>query len=105
MPRAIPAWLYMDAHPRHAQTPTSRSVVKVRKWKLRKVHSFQVGSSFRGPAAASLLPLRLLTPREGKQLGKDTFTHILMCTILKVRNQPRSPELRKLEGGRTSEII
>ena len=96
----------MGAHLRHAQTPTSRSVVKVREcmWKLRKEHSFQVGSSFRGPTAASLLPLHLLIPREGKQLGKNTCTHVLMCTILKVRNQPHSPELRKLEGGRTSEI-
>lgn len=43
----------------------------------------------------------LLGSQGGKTAGKG---HMHTCTILKVKNQPHSPELRRLEGGRTSKI-
>lgn len=60
---------------------------------------------FGGPAAARICPCTSGS-QGGKTAGKGhTHTHTLLWTILKVKNQPDSPELRKLGGRRASEII
>lgn len=73
-------------------------------WNLRKAHSSQVRRSpgRRWSCCSQHLPLHLPAPREGKQLGKDTLPHIHLCTILKAKNQPDSPESWREEGPQRS---
>lgn len=119
-PGPTPACVHTGAHLRHAHLRPCRSSVRVSKCVCFSVDSgrwlhvesqkgtpFQVGSGLWALVArcTSLLPLHLLPPREGKQRRKDTCSYAHTCSILKVENQPHLPELRRLEGGRTSEII